>query len=80
MINEDYKTHILSLAQKWRMNLLTEAELQELQAWYRSLEDKDLGLPVEMSVDKVEQRLHELLKNKNTMGKAADPDCPPCPL
>lgn len=47
---ENYKIRILDLAQRWQMNLLNEAERNELEAWFRSLEDCNLGVPTKMSL------------------------------
>ncbi len=56
-----YKQHLVELAQKWRTGRITEAEYQELDSWFRPLEDIPLGHPIEMAVEKLEKRLHELL-------------------
>lgn len=80
MSSEDYRNHILLLAQKWRMNLITEAELRELENWYRALEDKDLGMPSELSVDNIEMRLHQLFTKKIKCNNSGNTDSPPYPL
>ncbi|RVU00277.1 hypothetical protein EOD41_12395 [Mucilaginibacter limnophilus] len=77
---ENYKTHILLLAQKWRLQMLTPEELQELHNWYRSLEDTDLEAPLEMSVDRVEKLLHRLFSNNDRLKADDDSACPPYPL
>ncbi len=64
MQNGVYKLRILELAQLWRMNLLKKDEIIELETWSRPLEDKELGAPLEMSVDKLEMRLHQLMASK----------------
>jgi hypothetical protein len=79
MNSEDYRNHILLLAQKWRMNLITEIELKELENWYRALEDKDLGMPLEISVEKMEKRLHELFTQK-IKSSNCNANSPPYPL
>jgi hypothetical protein len=56
----NYKLRIIDLAQRWRMDLITESERNELETWFRSLEDHSLGVPTEMSVDEVERRLYQL--------------------
>jgi len=33
----DYKQHLVDLAQKWRTGWITDAEYMELDSWYRSL-------------------------------------------
>lgn len=58
---EEYKQCLVDLTQKWRTGQMTEAEYQELYNWYRSLEDIPLGPPVELTVDRLEKRLHEHL-------------------
>lgn len=60
---EHYKLRVLDLAQRWRMDLLTEPEQSELETWFSSLEDTCLGAPLEMSVDALERRLHQLFSN-----------------
>lgn len=60
---ENYKARILDLAQRWRMDLLSGAERDELETWFRSLEDTSLGVPVEMSVDQIEKRLHQMFES-----------------
>jgi hypothetical protein len=57
----DYNQRLVDLAQKWMTGFITEAEYLELDNWYRSWEDTSLGCPVEMTVDKLEKRLHEQL-------------------
>jgi len=59
----NYKLRILDLAQRWRTNSLNAAEINELQNWFRSLEDQSLGIPVEMSVDLIEKRIHEMFES-----------------
>ncbi len=59
---ENYKIRILDLAQRWRMDLLNEAERNELETWFRSLEDKSLGVHIEISVDQIEKRLHQMFE------------------
>jgi len=75
---DGYKTRIHDLAQRWRIHLLTEPEKLELETWFRSLGDTSLGSPLEMSVDALEKRLHQLFNNKD-----GQPDCddgPPYPF
>jgi hypothetical protein len=63
------------------MNLITEIELRELENWYRALEDKDLGMPVELSVDIIEMRLHQLFTKKiKYTNSSSNTDSPPYPL
>jgi len=50
---ENYKIRILDPAQRWRMDLLNEAERNGLETWFRSLEDKSLGVHIEISVDQI---------------------------
>lgn len=69
----EYKQHLVDLAQKWRTGCITEADYQELDSWYRSLEDAPLGPPTEMAVDKLEKRLHEQLY-KNVKQPKRDDD------
>lgn len=76
----NHTTHILVLAQKWRLNMLTPGELQELQNWYRSLEDNDLEAPLEMSVDRMGILLHRLFSNNNHLKDNDGSACPPYPL
>lgn len=80
MQNDAYKLRILELAQLWRMNLLKKDEIMELETWFRSLEDKELGAPLEMSVDILEMRLHQLMAGKFQKPDGNDPDCPPYPF
>jgi len=80
MQNDAYKLRILGLAQLWRMNLLKKNEIVELETWFRSLEDKELGSPVEMTVDTLEMRLHQLIASKFIKPDENDPDCPPYPF
>jgi len=60
VLPDKYKLRILDLAQKWLLDLLTGAERLELEIWFRALEDENLGVPTELSVDKMERRLHQL--------------------
>jgi len=78
MITDNYKIRILDLAQRWRVGLLTKEETVELEIWYRSLEDSHLGAPLEMSVDKLEMRLHQLMNSKSE--KPDQDDTPPYPF
>jgi len=80
MLNDDYKIHLVTLAQKWRLNMLTPGELQELQNWYRSLEDTSLEVPLEMSVNRMERLLHRLVSNNNQLTDNDGSACPPYPL
>jgi hypothetical protein len=80
MQTDAYKLRILELAQLWRMNLLKKDEVLELETWFRSLEDKELGSPIAMTVDKLELRLHQLLANKFEKPDENDPNCPPYPF
>jgi hypothetical protein len=57
----DYNQRLVDLAQKWMTGFITEAEYLELDNWYRSWEDASLGYPIEMTIDKLEKRLHETL-------------------
>ncbi|HEY8781188.1 MAG TPA: hypothetical protein VIM16_06215 [Mucilaginibacter sp.] len=76
---ENYKLRIFDLAQRWRMNLLTEPETLKLETWFRSLEDTTLGPPLEMSVDAMERRLHQLF-NDDKHGWSDGADAPPHPF
>jgi hypothetical protein len=71
----EHGQHILELARKWRMAMLSQQEYQELNAWFFALEEKELGPPFEITVDIVEKRLHEqLFKNKkNDDGEESPP-------
>jgi len=69
----EYKQHLVGLAQKWRTGWITEVGYQELDSWYRSLEDIPLGPPTEMAVDRLEKRLHEQLY-KNLKSSERDDD------
>jgi len=75
---ENYKLRILDLAQRWRVALLNEAERNELETWFRSLEDCNLGVPTEMSVDQLEKRLHQLFGNP--FKEPDDNEGPPYPF
>jgi len=75
---ENYKIRILDLAQRWRMDLLNEAERNELETWFRSLEDKSLGVHIEISVDQIEKRLHQLFGSP--FKEPDDKDGPPYPF
>ena len=69
--------YILELAMKWRMETLTQKEYQELNEWFFALEEKELGAPVEITVDIVEKRLHEqLFKNKKNDDQEEGPPHP----
>jgi hypothetical protein len=50
---------ILELAQKWRTGTIDEDGFAILESWYFALENLPLGWPDELTVDKVEKRLHE---------------------
>ncbi|MDN3585006.1 hypothetical protein [Mucilaginibacter flavus] len=78
MTTDNYKIRIFDLAQRWRMGLLDIDEKLVLETWYRSLEDSDLGDPVEMSVEKLEMRLHQLFDNKSENPR--QDDAPPHPF
>jgi len=65
MLLENYKLRILDLAHKWRLDLLAGAERLELETWFRALEDESLGALAEMSVDKLEWRLHQLFDDRS---------------
>ncbi len=69
---EEYKQCLFELAQKWRTGRITEAEYQELDNWYRSLEDAPLGPPTEMAVEKLEKRLNEQLYKNEKLSKRDD--------
>jgi hypothetical protein len=78
MMTDKYKIRILDLAQRWRMDLLTEGERTDLENWYRSLEDKELGIPTETSVNRLEKRLHQLFTNNQE--KPDQDGAPPYPF
>jgi hypothetical protein len=78
MTNDDYKIRILDLAQRWRVDLLTQLERLELETWFRSLEDTDLGPPLEISIDSLERRLHQLFTEKTV--KPTSDEGPPYPF
>lgn len=42
MDSNEYKQYLANLAQKWRMEFITEPEYLELDNWYCSLEDSSL--------------------------------------
>jgi len=65
MLLDNYKLKILDLAQKWQLDLLTEAERLKLETWFSALEDEILGVPTEISVDKLEWRLHQLFNDQS---------------
>jgi hypothetical protein len=61
-----YNQRILELVQKWRTETIEGLEYQELSAWFYALEEKELGPPIEITVELVEKRVHEQLRaNKN---------------
>jgi hypothetical protein len=74
-----YNERILELVQKWRTETIEGYEYRELSAWFYALEEKELGPPIEITVELVEKRIHEQLhvnkmhKTKNTA------DAPPHP-
>ena len=74
----EYQSHIYTLAVKWRMNLLTDAECREFDQWFRMMEDTFLGAPVEMTVDMVEKRLHQMMGEIKP--DFENPDAPKNPL
>jgi hypothetical protein len=57
-----YDQRIFHLAQLWKTGNMNDEEYEELDAWYRLLEDTPLGPPDGVIVERVEQRLHEQLK------------------
>lgn len=71
--------YILELARKWMTGILMPVEQEELEAWYRSLEDRTLGSPIEMTIDRVEKRLHEQFEQDASSGMDQE-DSPPYPL
>ena len=75
----EYGQRILSLVQLWRTGDIEESGYTELNTWFQSLEDKEIGPPVEFNVDFVEKRLHELMHNNTGKGNAGNADAPPHP-
>ena len=74
-----YSQRILELAQKWRTETIEDSEYRELNAWFYALEEKELGFPIELTVDLVEKRIHEyFLSNKKHNDESAA-DAPPHP-
>ncbi|RZM24715.1 MAG: hypothetical protein EOO88_21885 [Pedobacter sp.] len=57
-----YDQRIFHLAQLWKIGNMNEEEFEELNAWYQTLEDAPLEPPDGVTVERVEQRLHEQLK------------------
>lgn len=57
-----YDQRIVHLAQLWKIGNMNEEEFEELNAWYQTLEDAPLGPPDGVTVERVEQRLHEQFK------------------
>jgi len=74
-----YNERILELVQKWRTETIEGLEYQELSAWFYALEEKELGPPIEITVELVEKRVHEQLhvnkmhKIKNTANAPPHP-------
>lgn len=65
MLLDNYNLRILDLAQRWLLDLLAGAEKLELAIGFRAaLEDESLGAMAEMSVDKLEWRLHQLFDDQ----------------
>ncbi|WCT13385.1 hypothetical protein [Mucilaginibacter jinjuensis] len=62
--NTDQGRRVLDLVQKWRMQTLNDSENKELSTWFYALEGRELGGPIETTVNLVERRLHEQLYNK----------------
>jgi hypothetical protein len=58
----DYDQRIFNLAQLWKTGNMNTEEFEELDAWYQALEDAPLGPPDRVTVERVEQRLHEQFK------------------
>lgn len=79
MAIQNHNDHILQLVQKWMTGIITVNEYAELDLWYRSLEDASIGSPMEMTIDRVEKRLHQQFW-KQSKPSVDDPDCPPYPL
>ena len=74
-----YNERILELVQKWRTETIEWLEYQELSAWFYALEEKELGPPIEITVELVEKRVHEQLHaNKNDAPESMN-DAPPHP-
>jgi hypothetical protein len=73
----EHGQRILELAGKWCMENLSQQEYRELNTWYFALEERDLGPPLEITVDLVEKRLHEqLFKDKKNDDEEQGPAHP----
>lgn len=51
--------YLFELALKWRTGNISDAELKTLNDWYYPLENAFLEFPDEISLDKLEKRLHD---------------------
>jgi len=74
-----YGQRILALVQLWRTGNIGISDYRELNDWYQSLEDKEIGPPVELTVDIVEKGLHEQLHIDTGSNKSIDAYIPPNP-
>ena len=78
-VSAGYGQRILELAQKWRTEMISEAEYLEFSGWFYGLEEKELGPPIELTVDLVEKRLHEQLYANKYDPPENTADAPPHP-
>ena len=59
MNQEEQSQRLLDLVQRWMMGLISKDEYVELNQWFRSLEDRELGGPDFVTTELVEMRLHQ---------------------
>jgi hypothetical protein len=59
MNEAEQSQRLLDLVQRWMMGLISKDEYVELNQWFRSLEDRELGGPDFVTTELVEKRLHQ---------------------
>lgn len=55
----NHKSSIIELAQQWKMEIIDQEGLFQLNCWYSSLAGEPLGSPDGLTVEKVEYWLHK---------------------
>ncbi|WP_345954039.1 hypothetical protein [Mucilaginibacter sp. PAMB04168] len=68
---------LVELTQRWMMGMMSKEEYQELNLWFRSLEDRELGGPDFVTVELVELRLHQRLMKEYKPNPDAENIRPP---
>jgi hypothetical protein len=57
---KDYKAKFVELAQKWRVQLISDEEFNTLNSWYYALSGETLGQPDGPNVEKLESWIHKM--------------------